>query len=147
MAEAFAALSIAANIAQFVVYAKQLLSGAKEIYNSLEGATDEHQALKVIIEDIRQLSDETTPPPLGPRASDDEKALLILARQCKPVTDTVLEILKDLEVPRNARFRRWQSLRQTFRSAAKKKKIRELQGTLEKIDVRMRNRASRMLQK
>ena len=37
MAEAFAALSIAANIAQFVDYARQLISGGKEIYNSLDG--------------------------------------------------------------------------------------------------------------
>jgi hypothetical protein len=38
MAEAFATLSIAANIAQFVDYEEQLISCGKGIYNSLGAA-------------------------------------------------------------------------------------------------------------
>jgi hypothetical protein len=61
MAEAFAALSITANIAQFVDFATQLISDGKEIYNSLDGVRNDHQALKVIIEDVKSLSIEVHP--------------------------------------------------------------------------------------
>jgi hypothetical protein len=145
MAEAFAALSIAANVAQFVDYARQLVSGGKEIYNSLEGARQEHQALKIIIEDIKNLSDETKPTQSISHASADEKALLKIAAECEPLADKLLTILKDLEVPNDARFRKIQAFRQTFRSAAKKKDIQDLQQRLASIDVRLRERASRIL--
>jgi hypothetical protein len=147
MAEAFAALSIAANIAQFVDYVRQLISGGKEIYNSLEGARDEHQALKVIIEDIKNLAHEHQHAQPNPHSSVDEKGFKKLAAECGPVADKLLDILKDLEVPSNARFRGLQTIRQTVRSAAKKKEIQDIQRRLADIDGRLRDRASRMLQK
>lgn len=146
MAEAFAALSIAANIAQFVVYAKQLISGGKEIYSSLDGAQNEHEALKAMIEDIRHISDDADLLPPPTLASPDEKRLLILAAQCEPVADELMGILKDLEVPHDARFRGLQSVRQTIRSSMKKKTIQDLQRRLEDIDGHLRYRTLRMLQ-
>jgi hypothetical protein len=145
MAEAFAALSIAANIAQFVDYARQLISSSKEIYNSLDGARDEHQGLKLIIEDIKNLANETRPANAG-SYSTDEIGFRKLAAECEPLADKLLAILKDLEVPNDTRFRGLQSVRQTIRSAAKKKNIQDLQRRLVDIDVRLRERASRMLQ-
>lgn len=147
MAEAFAALSIAANIAQFVDYAKQLILSGKEIYNSLDGARDEHQALKVIIENIKNDTDEFQPASPSSHPSNDEVRFRKLAAECEPVADKLLAILKDLEVPSGVRFRGLQTMRQTFRSAAKKKDIQDLQRRLTTIDVQLRDGAARMLQK
>jgi hypothetical protein len=147
MAEAFVALSIAANIAQFVDYARKLISSGKEIYNSVDGARDEHQALRIIVEDIKNLSDEATPADSNSQLLPDETALRKLAAECEPLADTLLALLKDLEVPSDARFRGLHTVRQTIRSAAKKKDIQDLQRRLADIDVRLRERASRMLQK
>jgi hypothetical protein len=45
------------------------------------------------------------------------------------------------------RFRGLQTMRQTFRGAAKKKDIQDLQRRLTTIDVQLRDGAARMLQK
>jgi hypothetical protein len=144
MAEAFAVLSIAANVAQFVDYATQLASGGKEIYNSLDGARSEHQALKLIINDIKNLNHESQP--ANATFSPDGIRFRKLAAECEPLADKLLAILKDLEIPNDARFRGLQTVRQTIRGAAKKKDIQDLQRRLADIDVRLRERASRMFQ-
>jgi hypothetical protein len=146
MAEALAALSIAANIAQFVDYARKLISHSKEIYSSLSGSLDEHQALKLIIDDIKNLAHESQPASSGQPSSADEVGFRKLAAECELLADKLLAILKDLEVKNDGRFRALQTVRQTFRGAVKKKDIQDLQKRLADIDARMRERASRMLQ-
>ncbi|KAH8752602.1 hypothetical protein BGZ57DRAFT_95902 [Hyaloscypha finlandica] len=146
MAEAFAALSIAANIAQFLDYARQLISHSKEIYSSLSGSLDEHQDLKLIIADIKNLAQESQPASSIRPLDADKLGFRKLAAECEPLADKLLGILKDLEVPNDARFRRVQAVRQTFRGVAKKKDIQDLQRRIAGIDVRLRERASRMLQ-
>jgi hypothetical protein len=147
MAEAFAALGIAANIAQFLEYTRQLISGGKEIYSSLQGARDEHQALKLIIDDIKNLNQESQPANSSAQPSTDEIGFRKLAAECEPLADKLLAILKDLEVPNDVRFRGLQTVRQTFRGAGKKKDIQDLQRRIADIDVRLRERASMMLRK
>lgn len=146
MAEAFVALIIAVNIAQFVDCAKLLIASGLEIYNSSEGVQDEHQALEAIIEDTKNLIDETKPTKSSSRTSIEVKALQKLGAECVAVADKLLGVLKDLEVPKDARFRALRNVRQTFRGAAKKD-IQELQRRLGNIDARLRDRASRKLQK
>ncbi|KAN0101586.1 hypothetical protein V8E51_012096 [Hyaloscypha variabilis] len=149
MAEAFAALGIAANIAQFVDYARQLISGGKEIYSSLDGARDEHKALKVIIDDVKNLAYDYQPITAKPSpqpSSPDEIAFRKLAAECEPLADKLLAILKDLEVPNNTRFRGLQTVRQTIRGAAKRRDIQELLRRITDIDMRLRYRVSRVLE-
>ncbi|KAE9369264.1 hypothetical protein N431DRAFT_469189 [Stipitochalara longipes BDJ] len=131
MAEAFAALSVAANIAQFLDYTRALISGGKEVYASLNGARNEHQTLKLIIEDIKSLA-------LEPQLADTDRV--------RAIADKLLAILTDLEIPRDARFRGLQTMQQTVRGAAKKKDIKDLQGQIADIDARMSLRASRLLE-
>jgi len=147
MAEAFAALSIAANIAQFVGYGLQLFSDGKEAYNSLHGAKDEHHELEVVITDIKSLCEEVKDNPVRPEISSDEKAFRQLALECGPLADKLRAILDDLKVSKDARFRLPETVRQTIKSSAKKKDIQRLQKRLLDIDVRLRARALEMLQK
>lgn len=148
MAEAFLALSIAANVAQFLDYARQLISQSREIYTSLSGALDEHQALKLIIADIKSLAQESQPASSDQQSSGgaDYVAFRKLAAECEPLADELLAILKDLEVPSDTRFRGLKTLRQTLKGAGKKKDIQDLQRRIADIDVRLRERASRILQ-
>lgn len=144
MAEPFAVLSIAANIAQFLGYGLQLLSDGKERYNSLHGALDEYHELEAIIEDIRNISDETKQ--LSGH-SVDENTVRKLAAECTPLAEKLLGILNDLKVPNETRFRGLKTLHQTFRSAGKKKEIQILKHRLIDLDMRLRTRTSRMLQR
>ncbi|KAF2194685.1 hypothetical protein K469DRAFT_734449 [Zopfia rhizophila CBS 207.26] len=152
MAEALAALGVAANIAQFVGLGLQLISEGQEIYGSLYGARDEHHELEVLIEDIKNYSDEVKATSSHQKErtrplSGDEKAIQRLAEECKPVADKLLRILNNLKVAKNSRFRGLQTVRQTFRSAAKKKDIQDLERRLLRLDERLRTRASKMLLK
>ncbi|KAH6879467.1 hypothetical protein B0T10DRAFT_552007 [Thelonectria olida] len=52
MAEAFAGLSIAANIVQFTEYALALVSDCREIYESADGARQENLELETVIQSI-----------------------------------------------------------------------------------------------
>lgn len=146
MAEAFVALGIAANIAQFIDIAKGLIRDGKEIYHSLHGARDGHHALRLVIEDIKDLNDELKPAKSKSNLSIDEKAIRRLAEECEPLAEQLLNILKDLQVPDDTRFRVLETVRQTFRSASKKKKIEELEKPIASLDERLRARASRMLE-
>jgi hypothetical protein len=89
MAEAFATFGIAANIAQLVDCAKQLLAGGKEIYNSVHEARDEHQALKAIIEDIKNYEGYRSP--TSSHFSADEAAFRKLATEYEPVAERLLD--------------------------------------------------------
>jgi hypothetical protein len=111
------------------------------------GARDEHQALKVIIENIKNATDEFQLASSSSNLSNDEVVFRKLAAECQPVADKLLAILKDLEVPSGVRFRGLQTMRQTFRGAAKKKDIQDLQRRLTAIDVQLRDGAARMIQK
>ncbi|PMD63535.1 uncharacterized protein K444DRAFT_626616 [Hyaloscypha bicolor E] len=144
MAEPFTVLSIAANIAQFLGYGLQLLSDGKEMYNSLHGALDEYHELEAIIEDIRNISNETKH--LSGH-SIGENTIRKLAAECMPLAEKLLGILNDLKVPNDARFRGLKTLHQTFRSAGKKKEIQILKHRLMDLDMRLRTRTSWMLQR
>jgi hypothetical protein len=146
MAEAFVVLGIAANIAQFIGYGLQLLSDGKEIYNSAHGERDEHRELEAIIEDIRNISEEIPMRTLSGQ-SNDEKAVRKLAAECGPLADKLSSILNDLKVPDDARFRALQAVRQAIKSAVRRRDVHDLKRRLAELDIRLRTRASRMLQK
>ena len=145
MAETFATLGIATNIAQFLDFTMKLISNVKQICSSLDGPCDEHHVLKVIISDIKSLSNEYKPANLGSQPSVDEIGFRKLAAECEPLADKLLAVRRNLEVPKDARFRGLQAVRQTFKGAAKKKDTQDLQRRLADLDVRLRERASRML--
>lgn len=147
MAEAFVALSIAANIAQCVDFARQLILGGKEIYNALDGRRDECQALKVIIEDIKSANDESRPASSNANSSTDQVRFCKLAAECEPLADKLLAILKDLKVSSDTRFSRLQTMRQMIRAAAKRKDILDSQRRLAAIDVKLREGAATILTK
>jgi hypothetical protein len=152
MAEAFVVIGLAANIAQFLGYGIQLISGGKEIYYSLHGARDKDRELEIVIEDIKNLSDEviqTIPQPgvCTRPPSSDERAIRQLGEECKPLADKLLRILNDLKVSKDARFRGLEAVWQTFRNAGKRKDIEELRHRLLDIGLRLKAGASNMLHK
>jgi molecular chaperone GrpE (heat shock protein) len=152
MAEAFAALGIAANIAQFICYGLQLVTKGKQAYDSLHGAPDEYRELEIIIQDAKNLAkelkmDSSPYSSSAPRLPSDQKAIRQLAAECQPLADTLLRILEDLKVSKDARFRGIDTVKQTVRSAMKKKDIQELKQRLLDLDKRLRLRTWSMLQK
>ncbi|KAF2122065.1 hypothetical protein BDV96DRAFT_136942 [Lophiotrema nucula] len=158
MAEALAGLGLAANIAQFVGLSMQLLLQGKEIYDSISGTREEYDELELmvtqtqsLIEDIIQADQDVqnaanTLTARTQLPSRLEREIRQLATQCHPILDRLLGMLSDLKIPKDARFRTWQAVKQTFRHAGKKKDLQELKERLFDLDLQLRNRISLLLQ-
>lgn len=152
MAEAFLALGVAANIAQFISYGIKLLAEGKEAYGSIRGQQDEHHELETIIADIKGLSDEVASVSLQTRVatiplSSDERIIVQLVTECQPLADKLQRLLDDLKVSKGARLRGLQTSWQTLKGGWKKSDIQDLRRRLLDIDERLRFRVSNMLQK
>ncbi|KAF8545142.1 hypothetical protein BDD12DRAFT_800766 [Trichophaea hybrida] len=123
MAEAFAAIGIAASIAQLTDYSISLFAGAREYYKS---ASEAKKELEEVIQDIKDLSEgiiaASYPTSLTGSLSPDEEKLLKLAE----------------EISNGDPFRKLSSLRQAIRSVRQKKEIEDLELRLHRIqDQRM----------
>ncbi|KAI9733107.1 MAG: hypothetical protein M1834_003654 [Cirrosporium novae-zelandiae] len=152
MAEAFVALGIAANIAQFVGYGIQLISEGKEKYDSVNGTRDKDHELKITVQSIKTFSYELKTTASRPgvstrRDSSDERAIQQLAEECQLLADDLLRVLNDLKVSKDVRFRGLQTVRQMIRSVRKRKDIRKLKTKLLNIDKQLRDKVFSMLQK
>ena len=69
----FTTIDLASTLAQFVDNSTQLTNGARDIYNSASGMTEENKSLESIISE-KKLSSNLLSKTGGPR-SEDEKAL------------------------------------------------------------------------
>jgi hypothetical protein len=137
MAEAFAAIGIAASIAKLTEYGVTLIAEAQEFYESASVAREENIELEEVIRYIKNLSEDiSAASPLASSAgplSSNERALIKLAKDSKSLCNQLIEILQDLKVGDEARFRKLACLRQAMRSARKKKDIEKLEARLRKI--------------
>jgi hypothetical protein len=79
MAEAFAAIGVAASIVQLTQYGVTLITEAREFYESASGAKDENIELEEVIRHIINLNEDITATSQTSKAgslSSDENALL-----------------------------------------------------------------------
>lgn len=110
----FAAIGLASNIISFVDYGTKIVNGAREIYDSASGMTEESQALDSIASKMKGLSSKLLPSTGSPR-SEDEEALCRIAAECNIISDKILEHLSKIK-PKDSRSRR-----DVFFAAAKNK--------------------------
>jgi hypothetical protein len=88
----FTAIGLASSIVQFVDYSTKLINGAREIYDSASGMTEENKSLESIVSEMKELSSKLLPGTSGPR-SEDVKALCRVAAECNILSDQILELL------------------------------------------------------
>jgi hypothetical protein len=130
MLDPLTALGLAGNIVQFVDFSSKLISEGIELYNSMDGALTRNVELNSIVEDLSLVaadlgSDGTS----SYRYSKDERALAMLADQCKILADNLLEVLQDLTV--RSPHKKWKSVRQALRTVWKDKEIQDIQNRLQ----------------
>lgn len=150
MAESFAILGLAANTAQFLGLALQLISEGRKVYISVDGVRKDHNEVRIIATEVQRFVNEIeiTVGPQRPLESEDEKAIRALAKACKPLAEQLLRILGDLTVSGSSRFyRKVETVRQTVRSAWKSKDIQELRRRLLDLDRQLSDRIFRVLNK
>jgi hypothetical protein len=102
--EALVTLSLAANIAQFVDLASKLILGAKEVYESGTGMTEESAELDNITNSMKLISLKLDPSSTG-QQSDDDQALRRLADDCRVLSKHLGDLLQKV-TPNNQKRKR-----------------------------------------
>jgi hypothetical protein len=134
--ESFAALGIAANIAQFIDYGIKLTSTASEIYRSPSGTTKENVLLGDIMADLEVISSrlinqsENGHPSI--QLSKEQCAMRQLAQHCHRISGELQQILSDLSIADNTQLSRTKAILQVFRHRNKRGKVEELYQALVK---------------
>lgn len=123
-----AAIGLAGNIVQFLDFSCKLLSGAKGLYNSTTGASDENKVLETVSNDLRLLNDDLTAPSAHGAIPDSIRSL---ACQCKDVAIQLIEVLDDIKV--KGTHRKWSSFVQALRGVWKKEQIEGLSKQLDRL--------------
>ncbi len=107
MLEPLIAVSVAANVIQFVQFGLQLLSESREIWNSAKDASSENLDIENVYGVLQSFSTKLQ----GARVPDlekskEEQALEGLSEGCKQTADELLRIIHDLRV-KGEKHRRW----------------------------------------
>ena len=142
----FTALGLAANICQFVDYGYKLVSGAFEIYNSLDGTLSANRILETITKDLTNLCAELEQASLDSNndsTSESEAALLPLARACRVMGQELLSVLKDLKV--KGRQKKLESAWLAFKSRFKASQLGDYERTLGLYRAEMATRLLKIL--
>ncbi|KUI64368.1 hypothetical protein VM1G_11179 [Cytospora mali] len=120
------AIGTASAILTFVDFAWELVAGAREIYKSADGVTDENAHIGKVIYDLQDVTDGIESDKLG--TSKHEKALKRLASECSELGEELLGILKKLE--RTDRNSKWSALRTKLNGMRKKDDIASIKERL-----------------
>ncbi|KAI9766435.1 MAG: hypothetical protein M1840_006542 [Geoglossum simile] len=131
--EAFAAISLAGNIAQFVEFTSKLVAQSLKLYKSDLGVLAENVELQAIAEDLKRLSGSLTVRFLATSKADE--GIVSLARSCKAEADKLLSALERLKIqPGN---RRWQSVLQALRHVWEKERVEEFQKNIGRFQAQL----------
>ncbi|KUI62489.1 hypothetical protein VP1G_09611 [Cytospora mali] len=120
------AIGTASAILSFVQFSWELVAGAREIYKSADGNTDENARISKVISDLQDVTDSIEFDQLG--TSKHEKALKRLASECSELGEELLFILKKLKwTDGNPK---WSALRTKLNSMRKKDDIASIKERL-----------------
>jgi hypothetical protein len=128
MAEALAALSLAANIINFVDFGIRLFSSSRELYQSAEGALKENIELAESASNIRLVVQRIT----NSRIGVDEPALREVAGTCLRLADELLATLHGLKID-NQKHRQAETLRKSLKGIRSRHKVKDLYDRLCKV--------------
>ena len=137
--EVFAALSLAANIVQFVDFGGKLFSKARQVHHSKDGSSNEYADLEAATKSLKRLMDNLsssiTAISVAENISDDEKELVLLAKDCTEFANEFLPILE--RVKAHGRRSKWESFLQAIRITWNEKDINLAKDRLKQFQTRM----------
>ncbi|OTB05966.1 hypothetical protein M426DRAFT_121892 [Hypoxylon sp. CI-4A] len=131
------ALSLAANVLQFIEFTTGLLLTSVEVYNSANGTSNAGVVLDEICSQLSDLSRRLLVSKGDSRSSPNELALKRIADACNADCTHLHDVLNDLKV-HGENNRAWKSLRAALKLAWKGEQ------EIEKLLSRLRDRQSMM---
>jgi hypothetical protein len=121
------ALSLAANVVQFVDFASKIVSKGRRIYLSENGALPKNLELEVVTNDLLRLAQSLRNDGLSTGTlNNEEKSLQTMSDECSKIAEELLRRLEKLKVKSDAKQRGWKSLRQALKSVWNKEELDEL---------------------
>jgi len=127
------ALSLAANVVQFVDFSSKVVSKGCRIYISADGALPNNLELEVVTNDLSRLAKGLKDSELNTvTVSEEEKSLQTMSDECSKIAEELLRRLENLKVKGNSKQRGWKSLRQALKSEWSKE---ELDGLSERLSI------------
>lgn len=138
MIDPLSAISLASAIVQFVDFSTKIIHGAREVYGSASGATEENRSLEVVVQNMRNLSSEFGS--MDPsQQNEDEKALCRLAKECDILSDQIFELLQNVK-PKdpNSSFQAiWAALKNKKYERQKSELERRLNGCRSQLELQL----------
>lgn len=115
--EAFAIISIVSSIVQLVDFGASCLTSGLEIYRSIDGVTDEHEAIGIATEHLSTLNTQV-------QAAQWSQAQQALQDLCDQITTTTTELIGALrKVKVEGKKTRFKCMRKAIRSVWSSEKI------------------------
>jgi hypothetical protein len=132
------ALSVAASVVQFVDFTSKIICKGKDIYHSVDGVLPENSQNKTVTVRLLEITNELEKPLVDIGSLSDENQsqyhqLQHICKECSSISKELLRHLKDLEVPRGSKHRRWKSFRQALKSVWDKEGIDAMAKRLERL--------------
>jgi hypothetical protein len=123
------ALSVAASAVQFIDFASKIVSKAKNIHGSAEGALRENTETETVTIRLQEMADQLENLDLSSTThglDDNERRLGEICSECSQITKQLVKRLGGLKVPRETHNRKWKSFRQALKSVWSKREIDDM---------------------
>jgi hypothetical protein len=88
----FTALSLAAAIVQFLDFSTKIVKGAREVYFSTTGSTEENASVELVVTEMRSWFLKLAYSDHG--GTKEEEAICTLAAECQKISGQILDLIK-----------------------------------------------------
>ena len=122
------AFGLASGIVGFITFSTSLVRGAIQIHESLDGNLEENQSREAIASEMKRFATQLIPPDSS-RLVGGEKALSILATECRDLSVKLVELLERIK-PKDPQSKS-QSLWSALKNKVKEKERADLEQRLD----------------
>jgi hypothetical protein len=129
------ALSVAASVIQFVDYGTRVISKARELYTSADGALSANSKIEEATTRLQALSGSLKADEGLQIAPLDETdtALDKICKECSEVSQELVEMMEKLKLPKSCKNKKWESFRRTLKGVWEKEKTKEVVDRLARL--------------
>ncbi|RYP08545.1 hypothetical protein DL765_008750 [Monosporascus sp. GIB2] len=148
MADPITIISLVSSIITFVDFGFKVVSGTKNVRDSLHGTTAEVRELDLILEEVRCSNDlaKRQQQSSGQKLSNDELRVLAMVAECEKLVGELRKAINTLKIRAGARSKTLESARVFTQSFLKQGDIQSLRSRLDALDRRIRKSIEDALQ-
>ncbi len=122
------AFGLASGVVGFITFSTSLIQGAIKIHEALDGNLEENQSREAIASEMKRFAIQLIPPDSS-RLAGEEKALCVLATECRDLSAKLVELLERIK-PKDPQSKS-QSLWSALKNKVKEKERVDLEQRLD----------------